>query len=190
MLDRVRDTSSSYLVELRKLATQKRKHHRKHNRVGQRRRDAGLTRPEDTTRAWGEGQQETRAERDEERGRHEQVGLGEDETHRLGNEAVHQEEHERVEEHGGLAGLAVGELDVLARGGEKHTGAERQKKGSGNGNLLRSKVRGEHLIYTQIFFCIVDEMVVRSTSHHLLVEAIIIHDTPDMSPNIMEYLVM
>ena len=33
-------------------------------------------------------------------------------------------------------------------------------------------------------------MVVRSTSHHLLVEVVIIHDTPDMSPNIVEYLVM
>jgi hypothetical protein len=190
MLGQVRDTSSSYLVELRKLATQKRKHDREHNRVGQRRRDAGLTRPEDTTRAWGEGQQETRAECDEERGRHEQVGLGEDETHRLGNEAVHQEEHERVEEHGGLAGLAVEELDVLTRGGEKHTGAERQKKGSRDGNLLRSKVRGKHLIYTQIFFYIVNEMVICSTSHHLLVEAVIIDDTSYVSPNIVEYLVM
>jgi len=190
MLGQVRDTSSSYLVELRKLATQNRKHDREHNRVGQRRGDAGLTRLEDTTRAWGEGQQETRAERDEERGGHEQVGLGEDETHRLGNEAVHQEEHERVEEHGGLAGLAVGELDVLARGGEENTGAERQKKGSWDGNLLRSKVRGKHLIYTQIFFCIVDEVIVRSTSHHLFVEAVIIDDTPQVSPNIMEYMVM
>lgn len=148
MLGQVRDTSSSYLVELRKLATQKRKHHREHNRVGQSRGDAGLTRLEDTARAWGEGQQETGAERDEECGRHEQVGLGEDETHRLGNEAVHQEEHERVEEHGGLAGLAVDELDVLARGSEEHTGAERQKKSGGNGNLLRGKIGGKHLIYT------------------------------------------
>jgi len=113
MLGRVRDTSSSYLVELRKLATQKRKHDREHNRVRQRSGDAGLTRPEDTTRAWGEGQQETGAERDEERGGHEQVGLGEHETHRLGNEAVHQEEHERVEEHGGWLVLRLANLTFL-----------------------------------------------------------------------------
>ena len=33
-------------------------------------------------------------------------------------------------------------------------------------------------------------MIIGSTSHHLLVETIVIDDTPDMSPNIMEYLVM
>ena len=130
------------------MTTQKRKDERKHNRVGQGRRNASLTRTEDTTRTRGEGQKETGAERDEERSGHEQVGLGEHETHRLGNEAVHKEEHERVEEHSGLVGLAVEELDVLTRGGEKHTGAERQEKGSRDGNLLRGKVRGEHLIYT------------------------------------------
>jgi len=183
MLGQVRDTSSSYLVELRKLATQKRKHDREHNRVRQRSGDAGLTRPEDTTRAWGEGQQETRAERDEERGGHEQVGLGEHETHRLGNEAVHQEEHERVEEHGRLAGLAVGELDVLARGGEEHTGAERQKKGSWDGNLLRSKVRGKHLIYVKIILCVVEKMIKRGTSHHLFMKSIVIDDTSNTFPN-------
>lgn len=33
-------------------------------------------------------------------------------------------------------------------------------------------------------------MIVRRTSHHLLVKAVIIYDTSQVSPNIMEYLVM
>ena len=179
----VRDTSSPYLVELRKLATQKRKHHREHNRVGQRRGDAGLTRLEDTTRTGGEGQEETGAEREEERGGHEQVGLGEYETHRLGDEAVHEEEHEGVEEDGHLVCLAVHELDVLARGGDENTGAEREKKGSGDGNLLRSKVRGKHLIYVKIILCVVEKMIKRCTSHHFFMKSIVIDDTSNTFPN-------
>jgi len=141
----VRDTSSPYLVELRKLATQKREHHRTDDRVGQGSWEAGLTRPEHTTRTGGEGQEETGAEREEERGGHEQVGLGEYETHRLGDEAVHEEEHEGVEEDRHLVCPAVHELDVLARGGDENTGAEREKKGSRDSHFLGSDVR-EHLI--------------------------------------------
>lgn len=150
------------------MATQKRKDEGVNDGVHEYGGNAGLTGAKDTSRARGESQKKTGAQGDEERGGHEQIGLGEDETHRLGDERVHEEEHERVEEHGGLVGLSVDELDVLARGSEKHTGAERQKKGGRDGNLLRSKVRGDHLTYTQIIFCVVDEMVVRSTSHHLL----------------------
>jgi hypothetical protein len=138
MLVQARDTSSPYLIELRKLATQKREHNREHDGVRQRGGNAGLTRAEDATRTRGEGEKETGAESNEQRSGDEKVGLGEHETHRLGDEAVHEEEDERVEEHGGLTSLAVHELDVLARGGQKHTGAERQKKGGGNGNFLGS----------------------------------------------------
>lgn len=31
-------------------------------------------------------------------------------------------------------------------------------------------------------------MIIGSTSHHLLVKTIIVYDTPDMSPNIMNHL--
>ena len=77
MPDQGRDTSSSYLVELRKLATQKREHNREHNRVSQDSWEAGLTRREDTSGAWGEGKEETWAESKEEGGGNGQIGLGE-----------------------------------------------------------------------------------------------------------------
>ena len=186
---RARDTSSPYLIELRKLATQKRENHRKDDRVGQGRRDARLTGAEHTTRTGGKGQEKTGTEREEERGGHDEIGLGEDETHSLGDEAVHQEEHEGVEEDSHLVGFAVRELDILARGGDEHTGAEREKKGGGDGDFLGRDI-GEHLIYTEIFFYIIHEMVVRRTSHHFLVETVIVYDTPDMSPNIMGDLFM
>ena len=171
------------------MATQKREHNREDNRVSQGRRNARLTGAEHTTRTGREGQEKTGAEREEERRGHDEIGLGEDETHSLGNEAVHQEEHEGVKEDGHLVGFAVHELDVLARGSDEHTGAEREKKGGGDGDFLRRDI-GEHLIYTQIFFYIVNEMIVRRTPHHLFMETIIVHDTPDMSPNIIEYMVM
>ena len=157
--------------------------------MGQGRGDARLTGAEHTTRTGGEGQEKTGAEREEERRGHDEIGLGEDETHSLGDEAVHQEEHEGVKEDGHLVGFAVHELDVLARGSDEHTGAEREKKGGGDGDFLRRDI-GEHLIYTQIFFYIVNEMIVRRTPHHLFMETIIVHDTSDMSPNIIEYMVM
>ena len=145
MLDPGRDTSSPYLIELRKLATQKREHNREDDRVCHGGGETGLTRAEDTTRPGGEGEKETRAERQEEYGGDDEIGLGEHETHSLGDHAVHEEEHERMEEDGHLVGLAARELDVLASGGQDNTWAERQKKGGGDGNFLGSDI-GEHLI--------------------------------------------
>jgi len=78
------------------LATQKRKDYREDDRVCQRRLDTGLTRANHTTRPWGESEQQTGAEREEECSGHEKVGLGEHDTHGLGDETVHEEEHERV----------------------------------------------------------------------------------------------
>jgi hypothetical protein len=183
MPDQGRDTSSSYLVELRKLATQKREHNREHNRVSQDSWEAGLTRREDTSGAWGEGKEETWAESQEEGGGHEQIGLGERDLHRLGDEAVHEEEHERVEEDRHLVGLAVHELDVLARGGNENTWAEREKKGGWDSDFLRSDIwDGEHLIYVHIIFREVDKVIHVATPHHLLVEVIIIYVPPDVSP--------
>jgi len=124
---------------------------------------AGLSGAEDAGRARREGEKETGAERKEERGGHKKIGLGEHETHRTGDEAVHEEEHQRVEKNSHLVGLAVHELDVLARGSDENTGAEREKKGGGDGNFLRRNV-GEHLIYTHIIFNKVCEMIERSTS--------------------------
>ena len=129
------------------MATQKRENHSKDDRVSQGRRNARLTGAEHTTRTGREGQEKTGAEREEERRGHDEIGLGEDETHSLGDEAVHQEEHEGVKENGHLVGFAVHELDVLARGSDEHTGAERKKKGGRDGNFLGRNF-GEHLIYT------------------------------------------
>jgi len=182
MQDQGRDTSSSYLIELRKLATQKREHNREDDRVSERRREAGLTRTEHTTGTWGKGEEKARAERQEEHGRDDEIGLGEHETHGARHKAVHEEEDERVEEDGHLVCFAVHELDIFARGSHENTGAERHKKGSGYGDFLRRNI-GEHLIYTEIIFNIVEKMVKCSTSHHLFMKTIVINDSPDNAPN-------
>ena len=117
-----------------------------------------MTRSEDTGRARRKGKKKTGAECEEERGGNEKIGLGEYETHRTSDEAVHEEEHQRVEEDSHLIGLAVHELDVLARGGHENTGAEREKKGSRDGNFLRRNV-GEHLIYAHIIFDKISEVI-------------------------------
>lgn len=149
--------------------------------------NAGLTRTEDATRARGEGEEEAGAEGEEERGGHDEVGLGEHETHRAGDEAVHKEEHESVKEDSHLIGLAVHELDVLARGGHENTGAEREKKGGGDGNFLRCNV-GKHLVYTHIIFSKVDEMIQRCTSHQFFMKTIVINGSPEISPDVREFL--
>jgi len=99
-----------------------------------------LTRSEKTARTWGNREEETWAQGQEERRRHDQVGLRQNETHRLGDEAVHEEEHEGVEHNGHLAGLSVDELDTLPVGGQENTWAERQKKGGWDRNLLGSDI--------------------------------------------------
>jgi hypothetical protein len=142
-----------------------------------------LTRSEDTTRTRWEGEEETWAEGNEESGGHDEIGLGKNKTHSLGNEAEHEEEHESVEEHGHLVGLAVHELDVPARGGDEHTGAECKKKGSWYSDFLGSDI-GEHLIYTHIIFSMVNKVVECGTSHHLIIESIVIDHAPEISPNI------
>jgi len=150
------------------LATQKRKHNRKHNRMCHNSGETGLPGADDTTRPWGESEQQTGAESQEESGGHEKVGLGQHDTHSLGDETVHEKEHERVEEHGGWSSFAVHELDVLARGGHENTGAERKKKSGGYGNFLGSDI-GEHLIYVYIFFHELGKMIKCGTPHNLLV---------------------
>src|SRR6056300_1191803 len=140
MRDLKQGTSSSYLIELRKLTTQKREDQGKHDRVGQSRWKAGLTGSEKSARTWWNGQEKTWAESQEESSGHDQVGLGQHETHRLGNETVDEEEHERMEHNSGLAGLSVHKLDVFARGGQENAGAESQKKGSWNRNFLGGNI--------------------------------------------------
>src|SRR6056300_333487 len=134
------DTSSSYLIELRKLTTQKRENHREDDRVGQRRWKAGLTGSEKTARAWWNRQEETWTESQEESCGHQQVGLRQNETHRLGDEAVHEEEDEGVEENGHLSCLSVHKLDIFALGGQENTGAERQKKSGWDRNFLGGNI--------------------------------------------------
>jgi len=142
------------------LATQKRENNREHDRVSERSWDAGFPGAEDATRPWGEGEEETWAERDEERSGHEEVGLCENETHSLRNEAVDEEEDEGVEKDGHLAGLAVHNLWHLhlALGGQKNTWTECEKKGGWDGNFVGRKL-GKHLIYTHIIFRVVCKVV-------------------------------
>jgi len=140
MLDPEQGTSSSYLIELRKLTTQKRENHREDDRMGQRRWEAGLTWLEKTARAWWNRQEETWTESQEESRGHQQVGLRQNETHRLGDEAVHEEEDEGVEENGHLSCLSVHKLDIFALGGQENTWAERQKKGGWDRNFLGGNI--------------------------------------------------
>ena len=139
-LDPKQGTSSSYLIELRKLTTQKREDDSEDYRMSQCRRDTRLTRSEKTARTRGNCQEETWAQRQEERCSHDQVGLRQNETHRLGDEAVHEEEDKGVEHNGHLAGLSVHELDTLPVGGQENTRAERQKKSGWDRNLLGSDI--------------------------------------------------
>ncbi|AFK65885.1 hypothetical protein OLVG_00131 [Ostreococcus lucimarinus virus OlV6] len=131
MRDPKQGTSSSYLIELRKLTTQKREDHSENDRMGERRRNARLSGSEKTARTWGNSQEETWAERQEECGCDDQVGLRQNETHRLRDETVDEEEHERVEHGGHLGGLSVCELERTPVGGQENTGAERQKRAAG-----------------------------------------------------------
>jgi hypothetical protein len=158
------------------LTTQNREHEGEHHRVGKSGWEAGLTRADDATRPWWEGEEETWAESQEEGGGHEKVGLGEDETHSLGDETVHEEEHESVEEHSHLVGLPVPESDLFAVCGEKNTWAERQKKSGGDSDFLGSDI-GEHLVYAHIFFSKVNKVVEGGTPHHFFMKSIII-DNP------------
>jgi hypothetical protein len=140
MRDLKQGTSSSYLIELRKLTTQKREDQGKHDRVGQSRWKAGLTGSEKSARTWWNGQEKTWAESQEESSGHDQVGLGQHETQRLRDETVDEEEHESVEEDSHLIGLSISDLETAPVGGQKNAWAERQKKGGWNRNFLGGNI--------------------------------------------------
>jgi len=167
------------------LTTQKRKDNREDNRVNKNRVQAGLTRPKNTPWPWWEGKKKTWAEHEEERSAHDKVVAGEHETHSFGDETVHQEEHECVEEHRGLTSFSVHVWNFGAVGSHKETGAQSQKKGGGDGNLLGCKV-WEHLIYTHIIFRKVAKIIKRCTSHHFFMETVIVYTAPDSSPNMIK----
>ena len=143
MRDLKQGTSSSYLVELRKLSTQKREDNREDNRVGQNRGEARLTRSEKTARTWWNSQKKTWAERHEERCGYDQVRLCQDKTHRLCDETVDEEKDECVEHSGHLGGLSVQEVDLSPVGGQKNAWAESQKKSGWNSDFLGCNI-GEH----------------------------------------------
>jgi len=110
------------------LLAKQRKDHGEDQGVRRRSGQARLTGAEDARGTRREGQQKTRAENDEEQRRDDEVRLREDQLHGASHEGKHQEEHQSVEEDGHLAGSAVHELDVFARGREEHARAEREKK--------------------------------------------------------------
>jgi hypothetical protein len=122
------------------LATQKRKDDRENHGVCERRSHTGLTGSQEATRTWWNRQEKAWTERQEERGGHQQVGLCQNETHRLGDEAVDEEEDEGVEENGHLICVSRTDVEPLAIGGQKNTGAERQKKCSWDCDFLGSDI--------------------------------------------------
>ena len=122
------------------MTTQKRENHREYNRVHQHRVQAGLTRPKNASWPRWEGKKKTWAEHEEERSAHDKVVAGENETHGFGDETVHQEEHERMEEYGGCTSFSVHVWNFGAIGSHQKTGAQSQKKGGGDGNFLGCKV--------------------------------------------------
>jgi len=151
--------------------------------------DAGLTRLENTTGTRGESQEETWTEGQEENSGHDEIGLGENETHSASDETVHEEEHERVEHNRHLTGLSVAESELLAVGGQKNTWAEREKKGGWYSNFVRGDI-GEHLIYAHIIFNVVNKMVECSTPHHLLVKIIAVYNSSERFPNVMKIFII
>jgi len=157
--------------------------------VNESRVQAGLTRAKNPTGTGRKGEKKAWAEREEERSGHDEIVAGEHETHRLGDQTVDEEEHEGVEEHGHLTGLPVSEGNLGSVGGENNTGAQSQKKSSGDRDFLGSKV-GEHLIYTHIIFHEINKVVKCSTSHHLFMETVLIDDTPEISPDVMNFFDM
>jgi len=159
------------------LTTQKRENQCEYNRVDEYRIQTGLTRPKNASRPRGEGKKKTGAEYEEERSAHDKVVAGENETHGFGDETVHQEEHQRMEEYGHLTCFSVHVRNLWAVGSHHKTGTQRHKKGSGYSNFLGSKVWGKHLIYAHIFFVKVNKVVESSTTHHLFMESIINNDS-------------
>jgi len=71
--------------------------------------------------------------------------LGEHQVHGARHEREHEEEDQGVEEHGHLACLSVHDGDIFARGGQKNTRAEREKKGGGECDFRGRNVR-EHFL--------------------------------------------
>jgi hypothetical protein len=122
------------------LTTQKREDDSEDHGVGESRSHTRLTGAKKTARTWGNCEEETWAQGQEEGGRHDQVGLRQNKTHRLGDEAVHEEEDKGVEHNGHLAGVSCANIESLAVGGQENAWAERQKKGGWDRNFLGSDI--------------------------------------------------
>jgi hypothetical protein len=129
-----------HLIVLRKLLSQKSEHERENDGVDEGSRWAGLSGGEDTLGAWWQSEQHTWAQDQEQSGGHDEVGLGENETHSLRDHRVHEEEHEGVEQDRGSTGETVAELDAGAIGSEDDTWAKREEEGGWDGNFLGSDI--------------------------------------------------
>lgn len=149
---------------------------------------AGLTGAEDAAGSRGEGEKKTRAQREEERGADDEIVPGKNKTHSPGDEAVYEEEDERVEEDGHLTGFAVSERNLGAVGGQNNTGAQCEKKSRRDSHFLSSKIGGKHLIYTHKIFSKVYKVVKCCTTHHISMKTIFVDTAPEISPNVSEPL--
>jgi len=106
----------------------------------------------------GDCKKHTGAESHKQRGGHEEVVLGKNDTHGLSDERVYKEENETMEEDGKLIGADVLERNLSTVCLKDHTWTECKEKNSGNGYLLGGNKR-EHLIYTHNIFRERQEMV-------------------------------
>lgn len=122
------------------MLSQKSEHERVNDGVNQRGRLAGLTRGEHTLGTWWQSQQHTWAQGNEQHRRDDEVGLGQDETHRLRYQRVREEEYERVEEHRGSSSETISKRNTRAVCAKKNAWAEREEKGGWDRHLLGSDI--------------------------------------------------
>jgi len=108
--------------------------------VSQTRAQTRLTGSENSARTWWNGQEKTWAESQEKRSGHDQVCLGQNKTHRAGDETVNEEEDEGVEKNSHLVCFSVSDLETAPVGGQKNAWAECQKKSSGDRNFLGGNI--------------------------------------------------
>jgi hypothetical protein len=87
--------------------------------------ETGLTRSKNPTGTGRKGKKKTGAEREEERGAHDEIVPGENEAHSFGDETVYQKENQSVEENGHLTCFSVHERNLGAVGGQKNAGTQR-----------------------------------------------------------------
>jgi len=125
-----------HLIVLRKLLSQKSEHERENDGVNQSGGWTGLSRHEHALRSWWKRQKHAWAQHQKEHGGHNEISSGQHETHGLGDQRVHEEEHESVEQHRSASSETVAELNTCTVRAKQNTWAEREKECGGDRNFL------------------------------------------------------